>query len=593
MRRQVRLAITVAILVVPGAIAGYRGAWAVGLLLFAPAAVIVTAFLCLVFLPARIPRDCVLVVRLAGRMREHAAPSPIQQLAGGGFRTLYQLRQALEAAKTDRRVRAVIVEIAGLQTGFGTACEVHDLLKEIRDAGKRVIAVLAGDNTTVREYLVAAGAGEIIANPDTSMMLIGVAAGNFFLKGALDKLKVEAQTLQWKEYKGAAEIFSRDAMSPELRESIEAIVADWLSTCGDKIAAARKLDRQRARALLAGGFLSARAAGEAGLVDRVGYVEDLRGEFDPQDTGRTFVGLSRYLRHVAYSRRIPSARIALVHGVGPVIVGESPPAGDFLSAERVAGNLKRAARDKRIRAIVFRVNSPGGSAVGSDLVWRAVQEVRKRGKPLVVSMGDVAGSGGYYVAAGADAIVAEPTTVTGSIGVVYTKLNLSRLLEELGIRIDWAKSDHLGDSLSASRAMTDSELAQLNRMVGELYTNFTAKVAQGRKLDSERAEQAAKGRVWTGTAALEKGLVDELGGLGRAVQIAREKAGLKPHQTHELIPIPGPSLISGLRLALMGAQTAAPLGLAAQVLGIPAEWAPAMVQLLMTSRALLLCPFFD
>ena len=176
------------------------------------------------------------------------------------------------------------------------------------------------------------------------------------------------------------------------------------------------------------------------------------------------------------------------------------------------------------------MNSPGGSAVGSDLVWRAVREAQKRGKPVVVSMGDVAGSGGYYVAMGADAIVAEPTTITGSIGVVYTKFSLRDLLDYLGIGIDAVKTDEIGDALSMARPLSDAELAQLNSVVGELYGNFTAKVAEGRKLDAAQAEEVARGRVWSGVAAKARGLIDELGGLARAVEIAREKAGLKPDE---------------------------------------------------------------
>src|SRR5208282_2463668 len=182
---------------------------------------------------------------------------------------------------------------------------------------------------------------------------------------------------------------------------------------------------------------------------------------------------------------------------GPVVSGEGPATGEFISGVATAAQIDRASRDERVSAIVFRVNSPGGSAVGSDLVWRAVREAQGRGKPVVVSMGDVAGSGGYYVAMGADAIVAEPATITGSIGVVYTKLSIRDLLAQAGIAIDVAKTDAIADALSWSRPMTEAELAQLNEVVGELYGNFTGKVAEGRKLDRDAAEAVARGRVWS------------------------------------------------------------------------------------------------
>ena len=415
---------------------------------------------------------------------------------------------------------------------------------------------------------------------------------------------VEAQTLQWKEYKGAAEMFNRDAMSPEVRESLDAILKDWKTVLADKVAAARKLDQGRAPGERHWRRDSSahRPRAQARLVDRAGYVEDLRAEFDPEHEERCFVALPRYLRHVAYARPAGRrARLALIHGLGPVVSGEQPMAGEFISGERTAAEILRATKDEAVRAIVFRVNSPGGSAVGSDLVWRAVTEVQRRGKPVVVSMGDVAGSGGYYVAMGADAIVAEPTTITGSIGVVYTKFSLRNLLEHLGIGMDVVKTDEVSDALSLSRPLSAPELAQLNQVVGELYGNFTAKVAEGRKLDGPRAEEVARGRVWSGVAARALGLVDELGGLGRAVEIAREKAGLKPDEAHELVPYPAPSLISALSVSfarsgalrtLIGDQSEFSWTqmLGAELAGVPQRWVPALTRLLARGGLLLLSP---
>ena len=353
-------------------------------------------------------------------------------------------------------------------------------MRAAQAGGKRVIALLRGDDAGLREYLVAAGAGEIVANPDTMLTMLGVATGGVFLKNALDKLKIQAQTLQWKEYKGAAETLGRDTMSPAVRESMEAIVADWEKILVEAIASARKLSPEKARELIAAGFVSAKFAVENHLIDREGYIEDIRAEFDPESKRKVFVSLARYRRHAIFTReRGQRARIALVHASGPVVSGEAPPTGEYISGVATAAQIDRASRDERVKAIVFRVNSPGGSAVGSDLVWRAVREAQGRGKPVVVSMGDVAGSGGYYVAAGADAIVAEPATITGSIGVVYAKFNLGSLLTELGVHFDFVKSAPISDAMSFARAMTDAELAQLNDTVGHLYSAFTAKVARG------------------------------------------------------------------------------------------------------------------
>lgn len=590
--REIRALVPVAALAALAAAAIHLGLRAEGEALALAAAALAASFYFLVWRPARIPRDAVLIVKLAGALRESPPRSPFDQLRGRAAPSLFELRQALEAAARDPRVRAVIVQIAALEAGLASADELHALLRALHRAGKRTIALLEGDSVGVREYLAACGAGEVVANPNAVMMMLGVAAGGVFLRGALDKLEIEAQTLQWKEYKGAAETLTRERMSPELRESLEAIVADWKEMLASRIAAARGLAPARAAELAGGGFLSVRAAVGAGLVDRADYLESLRAGFDPEHKDRTFVGLGRYLRHLAYQRR-PGARLALIHGVGPVIAGEPPAAGDFLSAEAVAAEFRRAAGDRSVRAIVFRVNSPGGSALGSDLVWRALAEARERGKPVVVSMGDVAGSGGYYVAMGADRIVGGPATVTGSIGVVYARFNLGKALAALGVGLEFAKSDEISDALWMARALSPAELAQLNTAVGELYANFTAKVAQGRGLDAARTEAMARGRVWSGAAARRGGLIDELGGLGRAIEIARERAGLKPGERHEIALYPAPGIWAGIRSLAGSAQVPWSVGLAADTLGVPRRWAPAMMGLLGRGGALLLCPFFQ
>lgn len=411
--REARVASAIAVLVALSAIcfdAHWRNS---GIVLIAVAAAAAAAFYLVVVRPARIGRDSALHLRIADGMREDGPRSPLEQLRSRGQPTLFHVRQALEAAALDTKITNVIVEIAAPGIGMATAHEIHDLLRAIVAAKKRVIAIMSGDSVTVREYLLACGASEIVVNPDSALMMLGVAAGGFFLKGAFAKLGVEAQTLQWKEYKGAAETFTRESMSPELRESLDAILGDWKTLIVENVAAARKLEVDRVRELIGMGFISTSAACAAGLVDRAGYVDDLRAEFEPEEKKSRLVGLGRYLRHLAYSRgSMRRARIALVHGLGPVLAGDPPAAGEFFGAERVAEEIRRAARDESVRAIVFRINSPGGSAVGSDLVWRAVSDARRRGKPVVASMGDVAGSGGYYVAVAADAIVAEPATIT-------------------------------------------------------------------------------------------------------------------------------------------------------------------------------------
>ena len=597
--REVKLAIVVSILGAIGAVQCDAGNWTQGLGAIGVAAALVAAFWFAVVRPASIPRNAVVTIRLAGAIAEEPRRSPLDQVLRRGGISLDHLRYALEAISTDDDVRAVVVDIAGLECGLATAHELHRLLRGARAGGRRVIALLRGEMVGLREYLVASGAGEIVVNPDTMFTMLGVATGGLFLKKALDRLKIQAQTLQWKEYKGAAEQFGRETMSPALRESMEAVVGDWEKILVEAIASGRSISQERARKLIAAGFVSAKFAVENKLAEREGYIEDIRADFDPEskrsDSKRkSFVGVERYWRHAVFTReRGRGARIALVHGSGPVISGEAPPTGEFISGIATAAQIERASRDDGVMAIVFRVNSPGGSAVGSDLVWRAVREAQGRGKPVVVSMGDVAGSGGYYVAAGADAIVAEAATVTGSIGVVYAKFNAGVLLDDLGIHLDYVKSAPIADAMSITRAMNDREMAQLNETIGHLYSTFTAKVAEGRRLSPEQTEAIAKGRIWSGLAAKENGLVDEIGGLAKAVEIARSRAKIAEHQRHELVTFRSERRWLNLGRAVGDDSSAWMIRAAAGVLGIPQRWAPAMLEILVRGGVMLLCPFIE
>jgi protease-4 len=383
-------------------------------------------------------------------------------------------------------------------------------------------------------------------------------------------------------------------MSPPLRESLQAIIGDWRQVLTERIARARNIPLETAAELVGRGFMSARDAHNAGLVDREGYAEDVRSEFDPEGKRKKFVGLGRYLRHAAYMNEGGERhRIAVVCGIGPVISGDPSMTGDFISPETTGAQIERASRDENVEAIVFRVNSPGGSAVGSDLVWRAVRAAQGRGKPVVVSMGDVAGSGGYYVAAGADAIVAQASTITGSIGVVYAKFDASSLMNQFGVNIERTKSHPVSDAMSPTRAMTEGEIRQLDGVLGQLYGNFTGKVAEGRKLDAEATENLARGRVWSGTAAKASGLIDDVGGMARAVEIAREKAGIPAGELHELVSYSQARFINALKLSMNAGESEAISSLAGKLIGMPTRWMPALTHLLWRGGVVMLGPFIE
>jgi protease-4 len=592
--RIVRIGLLCTILIVFALVALDFGRIFLGLTFVVAAITIAVAYFLFIIRPARIPRDAILVIRLNGALPEEPQRSLIDQIRGRTFPALTHLRQALEEVRTDSMIRAVVIEVAGIDNGLATAEELHDLIRRVRESGKRVIAVLDSDFASVRDYLVASAADEVVANTDTMFAMLGVSVGGMFLKGALDKLHVRVQTLQYKEYKGAAETFSRESMSPPLRESLDAIVKDWREVLSNRIAGARKISVEKAAELVGRGFMSARDAREAGLLDREGYAEDVRAEFDPSGKRKKFVGLARYLRHAFYMRQSGERhRIALVCGVGPVIAGDPSMTGDFISPETTGAQIERASRDDGVKAIVFRVNSPGGSAVGSDLVWRSVRAAQRRGKPVVVSMGDVAGSGGYYIAMGADAIVAEASTITGSIGVVFAKFDVSNVMHQYGVNIETIKSDPASDAMALTRSMTEAELRQLNDVIGQLYGNFTAKVAEGRKLDAEATENLARGRVWSGTAAKAGGLIDDIGGLARAIEIAREKAGIAASEPHEIVSYSEARLLNALKLSLSAGESSAMFSLAAQVVAMPSRWMPALMHLVLRGGVMMIGPFID
>ena len=589
-----RTALYCAILVLVGAILLFFGAKITGLSLIGAAIALAVVFYLTVVRAARAPRDCVLTLRLGGAIPEEPRRTLFDQIMGRSAPALSHIRFALETAKNDHALRAVLVEIAGIENGLATAEELHDLLGAVRTAGKRVIAVIDADMAGVKDYLIACAADEVVANPDTMFAMLGVSAGGVFLKRALEKLRVQVQTLQWKEYKGAAETLSRETMSPALRESMETIVGDWREVICNRIAAARKLEPDRVREIVGLGFLSAADARGRGLIDREGYTEDIRSEFEPDPKHRVTMPLSRYLRRASYlAERSTPHTIAVVCGIGPVLAGEAHTPGEFISPVTTGAQIHRAARDESVKAIVFRVNSPGGSAVGSDLVWRAVRFAQSKGKPVVVSMGDVAGSGGYYVAMGADAIVAHPSTLTGSIGVVYAKFDLSRLLNETGVSIEMTKSHPSSDAFSLTRAMTEAELHQLDEVIGQVYANFTRKVSEGRMLDAEAAENAARGRIWSGSAAKERGLVDELGGMSRAIEIAREKAHIPRGEPHHLVSFSESRLISMMRVAIGSNEGETIPTLLGRLVGIPTQWVPGLAQLLLRGGIMLLAPIIE
>jgi protease-4 len=350
-------------------------------------------------------------------------------------------------------------------------------------------------------------------------------------------LGIEAEIEHVEEYKTAYNMFTEKGFTPSHKEMIEAIYESLFTTYVNKVAEARGKDEEEVLALLDKGYFHSENAVESGLIDQLVYEDQLEDILKDGDKDVRRIGLSRYLKtKVSASGLNRGKKIALIYGVGTIHSGESIQ-GQTMGGSTIARWLRRARKDKTIAAVVFRVDSPGGSAVASDIIGREVA-LTKREKPVIVSMSDVAGSGGYWVSMDANKIVAQPQTLTGSIGVIFGKFNLIRLYEKVGVTAEKIAYGKRADIFSTFRRLTPEERALLKNEILWTYDQFTTKVAQGRHLSKEAVHEIGRGRVWTGLQAKEIGLVDELGGLSTALKIAKKRAGIPDEQSIRLVVWP-------------------------------------------------------
>jgi protease-4 len=464
---------------------------------------------------------------------------PLGFVQGRRRPTLRSVVEALRDAAGDPKVGGLVARVGG-PMGLARAQELRAAVAAFAASGKSAVAWSEsfgeGASGTVA-YALATGFGEVWLQPSGDLGLTGVAVEATFLRGALDKAGLEPQFEQRYEYKNAVDQLSRHGFTQAYREAASRLAESAFEQVVDAVAAARGLPPQRVRELVDAAPLSAQEARDAGLVDRIGYRDEVYADVRHRLGANTrLLYLGRYRRGRAPARALDRVRrrsrpvVALVTVAGVIQQGRSrrsplsPTAG--AGSDTVGAALRSAGRDDAVRAVVLRVNSPGGSYVASDVIWREVGQLRKAGKPVVASMSDVAASGGYFVAMGADAIVAEPGTITGSIGVYSGKVVTTGLLERLGIGTDAVVQGRHARMFSSRVGFDDEQWRRLSDWLDRVYDDFVGKVAEGRGLSRERAHELARGRVWSGADAHERGLVDELGGLHRALELARERAGL-------------------------------------------------------------------
>lgn len=445
-------------------------------------------------------------------------------------------------------------------------------------------------------YYLGSAFERVYLQPSGDVGLTGVAMEQRFLRGALGKLGVEYQMGQRHEYKTAANTFTQDHMTDAHRESMGRITESVTEQVVAGVADGRGLDPAKVRELIdRGPFIGAESV-EAGLVDRLAYRDEVYDEV------KQAVGDDALLLYVSRYAKGPIAKklprpgeqtVALVHGHGAIRLGRSGRSplggGSAMGSDTVCAALRAARRDEHVKAVVFRVDSPGGSYVASDAIWREVVLTRKAGKPIVVSMGDMAASGGYMVSMAADTIVAQPGTLTGSIGVFGGKAVISGLLEKIGVSSETVGEGANAGMFSSTNAFSEAQWARVNAWLDRVYDDFVNKVAEGRGLSRERAHELARGRVWTGADAHAGGLVDELGGLEDALILARRQAGLAADAPVRVYPKLSPlerlrpaessedrtAAMARLRLEAWGplAQLAAELGLPSYgPLMLPGGW---------------------
>ncbi len=447
--------------------------------------------------------------------------------------------EGLRRARHDDRVRALVVKVGGGRIGLARMQEIREAVSGFRESGKLTVAWAEtfGEFTHGNvPYYLATAFDRIYLQPSGTLGLTGIAVEQLFLHDALAKIGIDFQSAKRYEYKSAADNLTERGFTPPAREASERLAASIAEQISAAIAERRGKTAEQARALLdRGPFLAADALAE-GLIDALGYRDEVYADVR-KEAGKdaTLQYVARYQRShllAQRARRLPRGRerfVAVIYASGPIKQGRStrgPVGGGAMGSDTVAAALRSVLSDERARAVLLRVNSPGGSATASDTIWREVVRLRAAGKPVVVSMSDVAASGGYFISAPADVIVAQPGTITGSIGVIMGKPVLAGALERVGITTDSVAVGSGATMLAPTHPFTEDEWNRINIWLDAIYQDFIGKVASGRRMPAERVHEVARGRVWTGADAAQNGLVDELGGMAAAAEIARRRAGL-------------------------------------------------------------------
>ncbi|MBD2301658.1 MULTISPECIES: signal peptide peptidase SppA [Nostocales] len=469
--------------------------------------------------------------------REPTAGEELQRTLSGTPEDRITLRKVLDAinqAKQDPKIVGIYIDgsnSSGGNLGFASLKEIRKALEEFRAAGKKVVAY--GQDWGKKEYYLSSVADTVVLNPLGAIEINGLGSQPMFLSGALQKFGIGVQVVRVGKFKGAVEPFILNKLSPENREQTQKLLDDVWSEWRTTVGTSRKINPQKLQAIADNqAIVEAPAAKTNGLVDQVAYhdqvVADLKKLTDSDQNEKNFrqVDILEYSQVINKSLKAEQAsknQIAVVYAEGEIVDGSGD--NEQVGGDRFAKIFNKIRQDKNIKAVVLRINSPGGSATAAEIMQREIRLTHEV-KPVVVSMGDVAASGGYWIASDSSRIFAEPNTITGSIGVFGILFNGQKLANDNGITWDVVKTARYADAQTVARPKSPQEIALYQRSVNRIYSIFLDKVAKGRKLPEQKVAEIAQGRIWSGVAAKQIGLVDEIGGLNAAVKYAAEKANL-------------------------------------------------------------------
>jgi len=476
--------------------------------------------------------NSVLALKVSGPLPDYVPDDPFNRIFATPPQSLSSLLTQFRKAKTDKRIRAIILDIDASETGWAKAEELRGAIEDFRASGKPVYAYMEmGFN---KDYYVAAACDKIYMPPPGELFVTGLAADVMFFRGTLDKLGIYPDIYQIGKYKNAGDTFTQKQMTDAHREVINSVLDDLHSRQIDAIAKGRGKSSDDVKKLIDNAPYNARQAKDAGLIDGAMYREELEKEikkglgYADKDDLR-LVKASDYRKISQESLGLNKGeKIAVVYAAGDIMSGSSQFGSDgqeVIGSESLVRVLNEVRDDKTIKAVVLRIDSPGGEGLASDIIWRGIESLKAK-KPVVVSMSDVAASGGYYIACNANKVVAQPSTITGSIGVVGGKPVVKGFYDWIGVTNEYVLRGTNAGIFRESEKFTDSERAKFQEFLKTTYDDFTAKVAKGRSKDQVYVDSIGQGRVWTGRQGKENGLVDEYGGLDKAIAIAKQLANI-------------------------------------------------------------------